>query len=82
MLGEKHDLHEEFPEFSDLIHQLKIKDRHFQHLFEKYNTINKEVLRMEAEAEPVADEILEAEKKKRLLIKDEIYQYLKEKSAS
>ena len=30
---EKHDLHNEFPEYNDEIHHLKMHDNHFKRLF-------------------------------------------------
>ena len=70
---EKHDLHHEFPEYYDRIHELKINNSHFARLFEEYNTINREILRIEEGVENTTDEYLEELKKKRLLFKDKLY---------
>lgn len=70
---EKHDLHHEFPEYYDRIHDLKINNSHFSHLFEEYHAVNREILRIEEGVENTADEYLEELKKKRLLFKDKLY---------
>ena len=70
---EKHDLHHEFPEYYDRIHELKINNSHFARLFEEYHTINREILRIEEGVENTTDEYLEELKKKRLLLKDKLY---------
>ncbi len=81
MLGEHHDLHHEFPEFSDQIHQLKINNRHFARLFDKYHEVDKEIIRIEQGLETPPDEYLENRKKERLALKDELYQMLVAESA-
>lgn len=70
---EKHDLHHEFPEYYDRIHELKINNSHFARLFEEYHNINREILRIEEGVENTTDEYLEELKKKRLLFKDKLY---------
>lgn len=67
-----HELHEEFPESIDRIHDLKMNNAHFQKLAEKYHQVNRTIHRMESEMEPVSDETLETMKKQRLALKDEI----------
>lgn len=76
MLGEHHDLHHEFPDHRERIHELKMNDAHFRNLMEQYDEVNTKVERLEQEGEPVTDETLEELKKQRLHLKDEIYQYL------
>lgn len=73
---EKHDLHHEFPEYHDRIHELKTSNSHFARLFEEYHDINREILKIEEGAENTSDEYLEALKKKRLLHKDELYRII------
>jgi uncharacterized protein YdcH (DUF465 family) len=67
-----HELHEEFPEKADLIHQLKTSNGHFSKLADAYHEVNRAVHRMESGVEAVADAVLEAAKKERLAIKDQI----------
>lgn len=70
---EKHDLHHEFPEYYDRIHELKTHDSHFARLFEEYHDLNREIFRIEEGIENTTDEYLEELKKKRLLHKDKLY---------
>jgi uncharacterized protein YdcH (DUF465 family) len=76
MLGEHHRLADEFPEFKDRIHELKMSDAHFAKLFEEYEDLDKEIIRIEEEIETPSDEYTEELKKKRLLLKDELYSFL------
>lgn len=77
MLGEKHDLHHEFPEFHDEIHHLKMNDTHFARLFNEYHEVNKEVIRIEEGIENTTDAYLEERKLKRLNLKDNLFIMLK-----
>jgi uncharacterized protein YdcH (DUF465 family) len=67
-----HGLHEEFPTAAATISRLRIGDAHFARLADHYETLNREIHRIEAEIEPASDEALEDLKKKRLRLKDEI----------
>ena len=78
MLGEKHDLVHELPEFRDLIHELKVSDNHFSKLFYEYDELDHEIRRCETEVEIHADDYVEGLKKKRLALKDELFQILKQ----
>jgi len=69
-----HELHDEFPQDHDVLHQLKLSNTHFQALSEKYHTVNREIHRIEAEVDHASDERLEALKKQRLGLLDEIAQ--------
>ena len=77
MLGEKHDLVHEFPEYRDRIHNLKMTNRHFAGQFAKYHDIDHEILRVEGGIENTSDEYLEELKKKRLALKDELFAMIK-----
>ncbi len=71
-----HELHEEFPEHADRIHELKLSDAHFARLSEAYHEINRAVHRAETLVEPV-EELTEVEmRKKRAHLKDELYRLL------
>ncbi len=73
MFGEHHDLHHEFPEYSDRIHQLKTQNNHFAKLFDEYHLVDKEVRRIEQGLETPSDEYIEGLKKKRLALKDQLF---------
>ena len=66
-----------FPEYRDLITQLKTTDRHFLNLFEKHNELDQRVKNMEAGTEPATHLVVEALKKEKLVLKDELYQILR-----
>jgi hypothetical protein len=71
-----HELHEEFPEHADRIHQMKVSNSHFAKLFDEYHEINRAVHRAETNVEPV-EELAEVEmRKKRAHLKDELYRML------
>lgn len=77
MLGEKHDLVHEFPEYRDRIHELKVSDAHFAKLFDEYHDVEHEVRRIEEGNETTSDDYLEEMKKKRLALKDQLFGMLK-----
>lgn len=71
-----HELHEEFPDLSDRITEMKLSDAHFARLAEEYHEINRAVHRAETNIEPM-EEMAEVEmRKKRGALKDEIYRML------
>lgn len=74
----KHPLTEEFPEFEDKITGLKVENEHFKNLFENYDEVDHEIYRIESDTEPASDETVNQLRIKRLHLKDEIYQFLKE----
>lgn len=68
-----HELAEEFPEHVEKMHALKLNDPHFARLADEYHVCNREVHRAEANLEPT-DELNEQEmRKKRLVLKDQIW---------
>ena len=74
----KHPLTEEFPEFAEKIHTLKVDDEHFKKLYDEYDEVDHEIYRIESDAEPASDETANQLRISRLRLKDEIYQLLKE----
>ncbi len=76
MLGEKHDLIHELPEYKKRIHELKVSNQIFADKFDKYHEIDHEVLRVEEGIETTSDDYLEVLKKKRLALKDELFSML------
>lgn len=73
-----HEIAEEFPEYKDKIHDLKMNDGHFARLFDEYHQLNREIHRIEAAGVNTSDEEIENLKLVRLRLKDEIYQMLHE----
>jgi len=76
MQVERHSLINEFPEHRENIHNLKVSNHHFARLFDEYHHVDKEIHRLETEDQPVSDSYMEDLKKKRLNLKDELYQLL------
>jgi len=80
MFGERHDLHHEFPEHSELIHSLLGSDQEFAALYKEYDNLDAEILDLEQKGEPVTDEVAESMKYKRLQLKDKLYAILQARS--
>lgn len=76
MSVEHHDLHHEFPELHDKIHDLKMKNEHFRRLFEEYHELTRDIEKMEDEVTPVATRTEEEAKVRRVHLKDELYRML------
>ncbi|MDP2367365.1 YdcH family protein [Rhodoferax sp.] len=71
-----------FPEYRDLISQLKATDHRFNRLFEQHNAVDQKVKNMESRIEPGTHEDIETLKKEKLLLKDQLYAILKKASGS
>jgi hypothetical protein len=69
-----------FPEYRDLISQLKTTDHHFMHLFDKHNMLDQKIQNLEARIEKATDIEIEVLKKEKLHLKDEIFNLLKSKA--
>ncbi len=70
-----------FPEYRELITELKQTDAHFARLFDKHNALDEEINNLEND--PVAGhrhEEIEIKKKEKLHLKDELYKILLAKS--
>jgi uncharacterized protein len=71
-----HDIAHEFPEHLEKIRSLKSTDGHFAKLFDEYDDDNRSIKKYELGGAVIGDDALEILKKKRLHLKDQIYQYL------
>jgi uncharacterized protein YdcH (DUF465 family) len=80
MLGEKHYLINELPEYRERIRELKATNPHFADLFEQYHEVEHEVRLSEALNKGHADAYMEDLKKRRLLLKDALYAILRQGS--
>jgi len=74
---EHHPLVEEFAEYKDTIHELKMNNAHFRRLANEYEGLDKSIFRAEQGIEVVNDDYLESIKKERLHLKDQIYDMLR-----
>ncbi len=70
-----------FPEYRDLITQLKKTDHHFNGLLEQHHALDGKIVKMESHAEVATHAEIEILKKEKLRIKDQIYVILKKASA-
>lgn len=70
-----------FPEYRELISRLKGHDVHFTRLFDKHNALDQTIRNMEAHIEPGTQIQIEALKKEKLMLKDQIYGLLRQAEA-
>ena len=68
-----HELAEEFPDKVDVMSALKGSDAHFAKLSDEYHEVNRAVHRAETNVEPVSEAAETEMRKKRAVLKDEIW---------
>ncbi|MCW8943215.1 MAG: DUF465 domain-containing protein [Sedimenticola sp.] len=78
MLGEMHDILHEFPNLEETIKNLHEKDPQFASLMDKHDSLDTEIRNLEELNQPIDDLEMEELKKTRALLKDQIYQYLRD----
>jgi len=78
MLGEPHDLLHEFPDLEERISGLSDSDGKFADLMSDYDSLDARVRKLEELGTPVADGTIETLKKERLMMKDRLYEMLRE----
>ncbi len=78
MLGETHDILHEFPDLEETIRNLRQSDATFASLMEKHDSLDNEIRNLEELNQPIDDLKMEELKKTRALLKDQIYQYLRD----
>lgn len=76
-----HELSEEFPNEIDRISKLKQSDGHFAKLVDEYHEVNRAVHRAETNVEPTEQLHEEELRKKRVMLKDEIWRILSKSAA-
>ena len=72
------DLHDDFPEYAQRIHDLKVGNPRFAELFKAYDEINHRIRRIELDNVPMGEAGFERLKYERLSIKDRLYAMLKQ----
>lgn len=77
MFGEKHDIPHEFPEFQVDIQALVNEDPEFAKIYGEYHKLDDEIREIEQNVETVSDTYAEDLKKKRVALKDSIYEALR-----
>jgi len=68
-----HELAEEFPDKVEKMSALKQSDAHFSRLHDEYHALNRAIHRAETNVEPIEDLAGIELRKKRALLKDEIW---------
>ena len=71
-----------FPEYRELITQLKTNDAHFVRLFDQHNVLDQRIKNLESHIESGTPEQIESLKKEKLHLKDQIYAILKKAQAA
>lgn len=79
---ENHSLVNELPEYKDQIHSLKMSDDHFRRLFEEYNFLTHEIENIEKEIVLASTMEEEEFKKRRLVLKDTLFEMLRKAKAA
>lgn len=72
-----HELAAEFPESAERLRALKASSAHFAKLCDEYHEINRQIHRMETNVEPAGEAVEAVMRRKRMMLKDEIYAGLK-----
>lgn len=67
-----HAIHEEFPNDTQRIHDLKVSNAHFARLLDEYDSVNDEVAAAETLVKPMSEEAEKALRRQRAQLKDEI----------
>ena len=68
---ERHDLHHEFPQYENQIHELKMGDSHFRKIFDEYHFIDKQIHGVES-TQIFTDDELNEMRTRRVHLKDEL----------
>lgn len=74
---EHHNLPDEFPGFRDRIHDLKLRNPQFAGLYQRDQDVDKAIYRIEEQIETPSDHYTEDLKKTRVLLKDQLYDMLR-----
>ncbi len=74
---DNHPLGRDLPEYKEEIHALKLNDAHFVRLMERYETLDKEIVRAEQGLEYHEDLELDGMKMERVKLKDELVEMLR-----
>lgn len=70
-----------FPEYRELITRLKSEDAHFVRLFDEHNELDQRIKNLEARIELGTAAEIDALKKEKLNLKDQLHELLKEAAA-
>ena len=79
---ENHSQLNEFPEYKEQIHDLKVHDTHFRRLFDEYHFLTNEIENIEKEIVLASTMEEEEFKKRRLHLKDTLHDMLRKAKAA
>ena len=77
MYIQPHDVEHEFPEYRQTLEEMRSNDSHLAQLVAEYERLNSEIVDIEENDKPFQDFEFEEMKKRRLMLKDEIYLILR-----
>ena len=77
MSNTPHELAEEFPQHVSLMRHLRETDGHFLRISNAYHDVNRVIHRAETDIEPMDDSHVTDLRKRRMRLKDEIFEWLK-----
>ncbi len=80
MLGEIHDILHEFPKLQGKINQLHDTDPNFSQMMDEHDKLDAEIRDLEEHDQPTSDFHMEELKKRRALLKDRIYDFLRQQT--
>ena len=80
MFGIRHDIDRDFPEFHAEISRLKNNDPLFTQLLDVYDNTDKQIYGLEQQLQPVSDDYFSDLKRRRVILKDQIYAILRKHS--
>lgn len=75
-----HELQVEFPQYRDLIQELRTNDLKFGEKLQEYTDLSHEIEGLEKRDSPIGDDKLHRMKQKRAQLKDDLYQVLLSKA--
>jgi len=78
MYIQPHDVEHEFPEFKEVLLEMKSQDYRLADLVEEYERLNADIVDIEENDKLFQDFEFEELKKRRLLLKDQIYSILRD----
>ena len=73
MYIQPHDVEHEFPEYKEVLHEMKSQDSRLAELVEEYERVNADIVYIKENDKPFQDFEFEEMKKQRLMLKDKIY---------
>lgn len=66
-----------FPEYSNIVQQLREENPHFAKMFEDHEALDREICQLEQDPVNHRHQDIELKKKKKLRLKDEMYRLLR-----